>query len=218
MRARRCCRRRCILSTACRRNSLPCRFPFFRSTLRLLSPKVCTQNCHCEGLLVFKFLARISIFRSAGDCPTRREIGRVQLLRPKGGSTPASTSRRGRPAAKVLDDAGHNLEHMIHLEINASPFHGNDPESRDSNPAGLGPWFPRSPKARDVGQPSSVIRSALQDLDPPVPLQTLIFAIYYRKLAQKAAHCPSLYRTILGVEWLREARPNLSRQGLSPTS
>jgi hypothetical protein len=59
-------------------------------------------------------------------------------------------------------------------------FQGTDPENRDSNPAGLGPWLPRSPKARDMGQLSFVIRSALRDMEPAAPLQTLFFAIYYK--------------------------------------
>jgi len=58
--------------------------------------------------------------------------------------------------------------------LNTSAFQGADPETRDSNPAGLGPWFHRSQKAREVGQPSSVIRSALQDQAPPVALQPLL--------------------------------------------
>jgi len=59
-------------------------------------------------------------------------------------------------------------------ELPTSPFLGTDPESRDSNPAGSGPSFHRPRKARDVVQPSSVIRSALQDQAPPVALQPLL--------------------------------------------
>jgi hypothetical protein len=38
----------------------------------------------------------------------------------------------------------------------------NYPENRDSNLAGLAPGFPRSTKARDLGQPPFLIRSALR--------------------------------------------------------
>jgi len=64
---------------------------------------------------------------------------------------------------------------------NPTAIQGADPENRDSNPASLGPWFPGSPKGEgDMGQPSFVIRSVLRDMEPAVPLQTLIFAIYYK--------------------------------------
>jgi hypothetical protein len=50
------------------------------------------------------------------------------------------------------------------------------------------------PKGEDLGQSSFVIRSALRDLHPRVPLQALVFAVYYEKAGLKSRALPFLYR------------------------